>query len=67
MYVCVCKSVTERQIHQAVRDGARTLKDLRCALGVSSECGQCATCARQCLKEAIEEQRQAEIASRLAA
>jgi bacterioferritin-associated ferredoxin len=52
MYVCVCRAVTERQIGEAVRAGARTLKDLRHALGVASECGQCATAARQCLEEA---------------
>ena len=52
MYFCVCKAVTERQIHQAVKDGARTLNDLRRVLGVASGCGQCAAYARQCLKEA---------------
>ncbi len=52
MYVCVCQGVTERQIHQAARDGARTLKDLRHDLGVTSECGRCASCARDCLRDA---------------
>lgn len=52
MYVCVCAAVTERQIHQAVREGASTLKDLRRDLGVTAECGRCAGCARQCLREA---------------
>lgn len=52
MYVCVCKAVTERQIHQAALEGAQTLKDLRRDLGVTSECGRCASCARQCLREA---------------
>ena len=52
MYVCVCLAVTERQIHQAARDGAKTLKDLRRDLGVTGECGRCATCARQCLRDA---------------
>ena len=52
MYVCVCRAVTERQIDNAVRAGARTLKDLRRELGVASECGQCATAARQCLDRA---------------
>ena len=51
MYVCVCKAVTERQVRQAVSDGARSLKDLRRELGVTSDCGRCAVCARQCLKE----------------
>lgn len=40
MYVCICLVVTERQIHQAARKGARTLKDLRCYLGVIAECGR---------------------------
>lgn len=52
MYVCVCKAVTERQIHEAAAGGARTLRDLRRDLGVTRDCGRCATCARDCLKEA---------------
>lgn len=52
MYVCVCAAVTERQIQQAASAGATTLQDLRRELGVSAECGRCASCARQCLREA---------------
>lgn len=52
MYVCVCQAVTERQIHQAAQEGAKTLKDLRHQLGVTTECGRCANCARQCLRNA---------------
>lgn len=51
MYVCVCQAVTERQIHQAVHEGAKTLKDLSRELGVATECGRCAACARQCLRD----------------
>jgi len=58
MYVCICNAVTESQIEQAVHDGARTLADLRRDLGVSAECGSCATYARQCLDRAKEKQRQ---------
>ncbi len=53
MYVCVCMAVTERQIREAASQGARTLKDLRHSLGVASDCGQCASSARQCLREAV--------------
>ena len=35
MYVCVCNAVTERQIHHAAAQGARTLRDLRQSLGVT--------------------------------
>lgn len=52
MYVCVCQAVTERQIHKAAHEGARTLKDLRRDLGVTGDCGRCASCAKACLAEA---------------
>lgn len=52
MYVCVCQAVTDRQIREAAAGGARTLKDLRRELGVTRDCGRCASCARSCLQEA---------------
>ncbi len=55
MYVCVCNAVTENHIGEAVRKGATTLRHLRLELGVSAECGRCATCARDCLRSALDE------------
>ncbi len=55
MYVCLCKAVTERQIREAAAQGAHSLKDLKHALGVASECGKCAGEAKRCLKRALEE------------
>lgn len=55
MYVCVCQAVTDREIHQAAKDGARTLRDLRRDLGVGVDCGRCVSCARQCLKSVSED------------
>lgn len=52
MYVCVCQAVTERQIQAAASSGAQSLKDLRRDLGVTRDCGRCASCARDCLKSA---------------
>lgn len=52
MYVCVCRAVTDRQIREAAAGGARNLNDLRRELGIVNECGRCATCARECLREA---------------
>jgi bacterioferritin-associated ferredoxin len=54
VYVCLCKPVTDRQIHRAVAAGARSLRDLRERLGVASGCGRCAACARSCLREALQ-------------
>ncbi len=58
MYVCVCNAVTERHIGKAVENGASTLRDLRQQLGVAGECGRCATCARDCLRNALAERAQ---------
>ncbi len=43
MYVCICNAITEKQVREAAREGARTLTDLhRNGLGVATGCGQCA-------------------------
>ncbi len=50
MYVCVCQAVTERQVREAVAQGVTSMRGLREQLGVASECGRCARCARGILK-----------------
>ncbi len=52
MYVCLCHSVTDRDIHQAVVNGADTLRELSNQLKVATCCGRCASCARDVLQEA---------------
>jgi len=52
MYVCVCRAVTERQIFEAAQAGAKNLKDLKRDLDVTTECGRCASCAKECLRDA---------------
>ncbi len=52
MIVCVCRKVSDRQIRQAVADGAHSLDCLEFELGVASQCGRCADCASQVLCEA---------------
>lgn len=52
MYVCVCQAVTDRQIRECARQGAASVKELRRRLGVASQCGRCAPCARDILQEA---------------
>ncbi len=58
MYVCVCRGVTDREIHEAVDRGARTLSDLSFDTGVATQCGTCANTARKILREAISQGRQ---------
>ena len=56
MYVCICNGITERDIRQAAAAGASTLNDLKRELGVGAGCGQCTSCARECLREATRPQ-----------
>ncbi|MEX1310353.1 MAG: (2Fe-2S)-binding protein [Candidatus Sulfomarinibacteraceae bacterium] len=52
MYVCICKRVTDSQIHEAIGRGARKLEDLSRELGVATGCGQCACFAEDLLGDA---------------
>lgn len=47
MYVCVCNAVTDRQIAQAMRSGARDLADVARQLGVGTNCGTCLSYAQE--------------------
>jgi len=53
MYVCLCNSVTDREIRQAVDLGATSFHDLREGLGIAANCGKCDACARDILREAL--------------
>ncbi len=54
MYVCICNNVTERDIKDAVQNGARTLDCLASQLAVSTGCGQCLYYAHVCLQNELE-------------
>lgn len=53
MYVCMCHGITDRQIREAVCDGAASMRELRAELGVASSCGCCAQYAQQLLEETL--------------
>jgi len=50
MYVCVCKALTEKDVHSAVAEGCNSVKELKRRLGLGSECGRCASCAKGMLR-----------------
>jgi bacterioferritin-associated ferredoxin len=52
MIVCVCRRVSDRQIQEAVADGAHSLECLQMDLGVATQCGRCADCASRVLCDA---------------
>jgi len=51
MYICICKSVTDKQIRRAAATGVDNLYELREALGVGAGCGSCTGVAQEILQE----------------
>ncbi|HCB14725.1 MAG TPA: hypothetical protein DEP36_14315 [Gammaproteobacteria bacterium] len=50
MYLCICKSVSDQQIREAVELGARTIGDLNIRFGIGVECGKCTDSIREFLE-----------------
>lgn len=67
MYVCICAAVSDRQIKQAVRDGAGSLDELAACLGVGAGCGCCREMAAEILSTETGAPLHAREVSRLAA
>lgn len=51
MFVCVCKAITDKDIAQAVENGADSLRAVREALDLGSQCGKCVVEAANVVKE----------------
>ncbi|CAM5206415.1 Bacterioferritin-associated ferredoxin OS=Castellaniella defragrans (strain DSM / CCUG 39792/ 65Phen) OX=1437824 GN=BN940_01646 PE=4 SV=1 [Castellaniella denitrificans] len=49
MYICVCNAISERQVQDAIAEGAADLGDLQARLGVATCCGHCADTATEYL------------------
>ncbi|WP_027859006.1 (2Fe-2S)-binding protein [Marinobacterium jannaschii] len=50
MYICICNDVTDRQVREALDQGARSMRDLNKELNVGSKCGKCVSAARQVMR-----------------
>ena len=55
MFVCICNQVTDKQICRAVDEGASSIEDLSNELNLGTCCGKCKNCAKQVMREAIQE------------
>jgi bacterioferritin-associated ferredoxin len=53
MYVCVCNAVSDRQIREAVDQGARSLFEVQCQLPVGNCCGRCQDTADKVVSEQL--------------
>ena len=61
MYVCICNSVTDSDIRDAVEDGACNMRQLRQSTGCGSKCGCCKEMAVEILQQSLQETRQSRV------
>lgn len=54
MFVCVCRAVTDKDIKQAVSEGACSFRDVRDQLGAATQCGKCASLTRDIVKQELD-------------
>ncbi|MEZ5532115.1 MAG: (2Fe-2S)-binding protein [Steroidobacteraceae bacterium] len=55
MYVCICHSLTDRQLREVVQRGATSLAEVQCHLPVATCCGHCEDTAREVIDECAEQ------------
>lgn len=53
MYVCICHTITDQEIREAVDRGARSLCEVQSSLPVAGCCGQCEQVAREVVDEHV--------------
>ena len=50
MVLCVCQAVTDREVDDAIRAGARSLDEIAARCGAGDNCG----CCREAIEERLE-------------
>ena len=53
MYVCLCHGIRDRELQQAVEQGASSFEELQARTGVASCCRTCEPTARELLDAAL--------------
>lgn len=53
MLICLCKAVSDRQVRQAVKEGACSVRDIAraCEAGTGKGCGACLSTIRTLVRE----------------
>ena len=54
MIVCVCRRVSDRDVHRAAREGVGSFDELQAELGIGASCGACLDCARSTWTQACQ-------------
>jgi bacterioferritin-associated ferredoxin len=51
MYICICNAISERQVRECAKRGARSVEEVAVELGVGAGCGRCLECTAEVIKE----------------
>lgn len=54
MYVCICHGITDRQIREALDQGANSLGEVQMRVPVGGCCGRCLPTAQEVVEEHLE-------------
>lgn len=52
MTICLCNGLTDAQVAEAIRQGARRPRDVHAPCGCGARCGHCAADIRAALRDA---------------
>ncbi len=53
MYLCICRSITDRKIKEAIYDGASNMDDIKQGLGAATCCGKCSRSINEVIQETL--------------
>ena len=53
MFVCICMGITDKDISEAVKNGAKTVSDITMITGAGSGCGSCAAETMKILEKSV--------------
>ncbi len=53
MLVCICHGISDKDIKNAIHEGATGFRDIRASMKVGSGCGQCVSFAKALVDETV--------------
>ncbi|MEM6584047.1 MAG: bacterioferritin-associated ferredoxin [Pseudomonadota bacterium] len=53
MYVCLCRGITDKQVRDAAKSGHQSIEEMREALGIASQCGQCSGLVEELIANSV--------------
>jgi len=63
MYICICRQITDKDIHNAIAEGCcNSLRDVCKKFELGKQCGKCCYQAREVVVDALKQQQWVQVA-----